>query len=186
MGELIINDIVIAFREYIPFAIITGIIIIIAICILQIQISKKITILSNRKKLILIYVLYVYCFIVVSITFLSREPGSRDGVDLKLFSTCSQNIYNNRYPIENIILFVPFGFLLPLIWNRFYNAVTCIVAGFIFSIAIEVSQYLTKRGFFQTDDIITNIVGTILGFGVAFTFRLIINNVKSKSQCNVS
>ena len=169
MRELIINDIVIALKQYIPYGIVTGIFVIPAICIIKSLLTKETiskTILSNRRKLILLYVLYIYCFIVVSITYLSREPGSREGVDLKLLSTFSQNIYNNRYPIENLILFIPFGFLLPLLWNRFYTAVGCIGAGLIFSLAIEVSQYLTKRGYFQTDDIMMNLVGTLIGFYV--------------------
>jgi glycopeptide antibiotics resistance protein len=167
MREIIMNDILTAFRQYAPYAIVTGIFIMFAICLWKSLISKETisrTVLRNGKKLILIYVFYIYCFIVVSITYFSREFGSRDGVDLELFRTCSRNLLENRYPIENIILFIPFGFLLPVLGDRFYLARWCLGVGLLFSMAIEVSQYLTKRGYFQTDDMITNLLGTLIGY----------------------
>jgi len=36
---------------------------------------------------------------------------------------------------------------------------------------IEVSQYITKRGFLQVDDIMTNALGTMIGFGISVGIR---------------
>lgn len=176
MSEIIISDIIIAFKQYTPYAIITGIFVMFAISVLLSLFKKDAiskTVHCNRRKFILLYILYVYCFIVISITYLSREPGSREGVDLKIFNTFSQHFEDNKFPVENIILFIPFGFMLPLLWNRFYAALWCMGAGFMFSLAIELSQYLTKRGYFQVDDIITNLIGTMIGFAVILGIRII-------------
>ncbi len=68
---------------------------------------------------------------------ISREPGSRETVNLTLFGTISSNIYELIFTIENILLF---------------------------SIVIGIVQYITKREYLQTDDIIMNVLGTLLGY----------------------
>jgi glycopeptide antibiotics resistance protein len=63
-------------------------------------------------------------------------------------------------------------------WKRFILASKCIGAGFLFSMAIEVSQLLTKRGYFQTDDILTNVLGSIIGYITAYGLISIIKYLK--------
>ena len=169
MAGIIINDIITAFKQYVPYAITTGVIAIAAFCIiykLKSGDSFQKIILDHKKKLLLYFITYIYCFSAVFITFLSREPGSREGLDLRLFSTFSKRFSDNIYPVENIILFIPLGLLLPTLWQRFRNIFYCLAAGFLFSLLIELSQYITKRGFCQIDDILTNTLGTLLGFGL--------------------
>lgn len=178
--KVVIDDIINEFIQYVPYAITTGVIVLAALYILLRVISRKVPYKDRNftgRKLFVIYIAYIYCFIVISITYLSREPGSRDSLDLKLFSTFSSRLEYNIYPIENIILFIPFGFLLPLLWNKFYHPLCCMAAGFIFSLTIEISQHLTKRGFLQIDDMMTNTIGTLMGCLIAMLCRYISRNV---------
>jgi glycopeptide antibiotics resistance protein len=69
----------------------------------------------------------------------------------------------------NIILFVPFGFLFPIIFRELLNRlkvpeVSTVFIGCIFSLAIETMQYITGRGLADIDDLINNTFGTILGY----------------------
>lgn len=168
MGKLIIDDIWSAAEEYMPLAVVTGIIILSLSCILyivyNIVIHKEEVMGIRPGKVILLYTLYVYIFMIISITLLSREPGSRIRVNLRLFSTITNDIYGNSYVVENIMLFLPLGFILPLLNNKFSTCRACLIIGFLCSFFIEGIQYLTQRGYFQTDDIIMNVVGTGLGF----------------------
>lgn len=66
----------------------------------------------------------------------------------------------------NIILFLPFGFLLPVIWNRFRTLLPTALAGFLFSLVIELSQLFTYRAT-DINDLIGNTLGTVLGFLLA-------------------
>ena len=62
--------------------------------------------------------------------------------------------------VENIMLFVPLGFLLLQL------GVGCketVIFGVIFSTLIEVTQLFFHLGLFEIDDIINNTVGTLLG-----------------------
>ena len=109
-------------------------------------------------------VLFTYIIAIMFITFLSREPGTRQGFDLDIGSTWAINDRNKAFVIENVLLFIPFGFLaawrLPAMRNLFVSAIW----GLLFSWGIECMQLLTGRGFFQIDDILTNGLGTVLGW----------------------
>lgn len=64
----------------------------------------------------------------------------------------------------NIILFIPFGFFLPTVWGQdYFTRGRTVALGLGFSIFIEVSQLFTFR-LTDIDDIITNTLGTLLGF----------------------
>lgn len=68
--------------------------------------------------------------------------------------------------ILNVALFVPLGFFLPILWQRFRKLGSCIAFGFGFSLAVELLQMLTFRAT-DVNDLITNTVGTLLGFLLA-------------------
>lgn len=63
----------------------------------------------------------------------------------------------------NILLFVPFGFFLPILWDKFRNIKNIALVGFIATSLIEISQIFTFRTS-DINDIITNTVGTIIGY----------------------
>ena len=81
----------------------------------------------------------------------------------------------------NILLFVPFGFFLPILWETFRKIKNAALAGLITTLFIEISQIFTFR---TTDinDIITNTIGTIAGYFIArlitdnFTKRILLNS----------
>ncbi|MBQ9928441.1 MAG: VanZ family protein [Lachnospiraceae bacterium] len=66
--------------------------------------------------------------------------------------------------VGNVIVFVPFGFLLPyvLTWGR--NFFVMLLNAFVFVLGIEVFQLFSAFGAFDVDDILLNCVGTVLGY----------------------
>ena len=68
--------------------------------------------------------------------------------------------------ILNVVLFVPLGLFLPVLWHRFRKLGSCAVFGFGFSLFIELLQMLTFRAT-DVNDLITNTAGTALGFLLA-------------------
>ena len=66
----------------------------------------------------------------------------------------------------NIVLFVPLGLFLPMLWQRFRRPMNCIVLGLCFSLIIELLQMLTFRAT-DVNDLITNTAGTMVGFLLA-------------------
>lgn len=55
-------------------------------------------------------------------------------INLTLFDTAGSTTY-----LLNIVLFMPFGFLLPTIWPQFRKMKNTVCAGFFFSLAIELN-----------------------------------------------
>ena len=59
----------------------------------------------------------------------------------------------------NVIGFLPFGFILPVIFRRMNSGFLICVSGFILSLTVEVIQLVTKVGCFDVDDMILNTLG---------------------------
>ena len=68
-----------------------------------------------------------------------------------------------RNSLLNVLLFVPLGFLLPVLWKRFRSFLWTGLLGFSFSLSIELLQLLTLRAT-DINDLMTNTTGTILGW----------------------
>ena len=109
-------------------------------------------------------ILCVYFVIMLFITFLSRENGSRNGIDLELFSTWGINKRNNAFVIENILLFVPYGFICAWALQGAKRLIPNAMLGLATSLGIETMQLVTQRGYFQIDDVLTNTMGMIIGY----------------------
>lgn len=166
MAKYVVRDLTAALR-FLPYGLIVGIFAVIIFCVMNDRRVKK-----QKKPLPLVagvsYIMYLA--IVIVITFLSRESGSTNGVDLELFSTWGINDRNNAYVIENILLFIPYGFLSAWVFPSMRNLFTCTLLGLVTSMGIEYMQMLTERGFFQIDDIITNTIGTVVGYLLFWCF----------------
>lgn len=67
--------------------------------------------------------------------------------------------------ILNVILFVPFGFMLPWLWKKYSRISSVVLTGFLFSLSIEIVQTF-GRGTTDINDLITNTIGTCLGYGI--------------------
>ena len=66
----------------------------------------------------------------------------------------------------NIVMFVPLGFLLPCITDRFAKLKFTLSGAVLLAFVLEALQLLTLRGSFDIDDIILRSVGAMLGFAV--------------------
>lgn len=108
---------------------------------------------------------WVYAATMLVITFWSRESGSVR-MDLQIGSSLGINVRNDAYIVENVLLFVPFGFLLGLAWLRQKAFGVHLMFGFLTSLGIESLQLISGRGIFQIDDIITNTAGSALGYAL--------------------
>jgi glycopeptide antibiotics resistance protein len=66
----------------------------------------------------------------------------------------------------NILIFTPFGFLLPTM-NRKLRRFFCVtLLGLELSLIVECVQLFTKTGSFDVDDLLLNTIGAILGYGI--------------------
>lgn len=120
--------------------------------------------IAKQKRLLAAMLLAVYFEVLLQMTFFCREPGCGRGIDWKLFETWGYTSITHALFIENIMLFMPFGFLMPMVFEKMQKVWICVVAGFFCSCTIEISQLVSQRGFCQIDDVLTNTFGALLGF----------------------
>ena len=125
----------------------------------------------NKKRIIqtLSTVLFViYTIFVVWMTLLKREPRVRARV-IKPELFWAFRGWINGAPdgkqesiqyIQNVLFFIPFGFLLP--WKKWK---TVFMSTLITSAVIEVTQYIFNLGWCELDDVISNTAGALIGFG---------------------
>lgn len=66
----------------------------------------------------------------------------------------------------NIIMFVPLGFFLPALWEKFRKFPRCMGAVAIIMTCVELTQLLTLRGFCEIDDVLLNLIGGAIGYGI--------------------
>ncbi len=79
--------------------------------------------------------------------------------------------------IMNVVVFVPVGILLGVGFSKwpFWKVVG---AGCLLSVSIEAMQLMFKRGFAETDDVIHNTLGCMIGYGLYRLLALINKYVK--------
>ena len=109
-----------------------------------------------------------YVMIVLYAT-LMRMSGMRIQYNLHLFKAWREawnnySIKNIANVLLNVAMFVPFGFLLPLLWKPCKKWYVAIPSGFVFSLLIELIQLLTRRGVCDVDDLFCNTLGAVIGY----------------------
>ena len=83
-----------------------------------------------------------------------------------------------RQIILNILVFVPLGILLPEILHGKKNRVLLtLLYGFGLTLLTELVQYWTRRGYCETDDLIHNNLGCLLGLGVYWLGSLLLRRL---------
>lgn len=115
-------------------------------------------------------VLYVFSlFLILKMTILGRTVGNRE-IELLPFytiNTISDNSEAVRMIVMNIILFFPLGLTMPIALGRVKNTrrkwLLCIIVGLGISLSVEIIQYYFCIGIAETDDVICNTFGTLLG-----------------------
>ena len=77
------------------------------------------------------------------------------------------NLSNTSYIdlLGNIFLFLPFPLLLKRTFSKLQKEFILLIP-ILFSVFIELTQYLTGLGFADVDDVIMNLLGTIIGFAL--------------------
>lgn len=88
-----------------------------------------------------------------------------------------------RQIILNVIMMMPFGFLLPVVKKQ--SLLSCLFWTFLFSLGIELIQPLIN-GFRSADitDLITNTIGGLLGYLLFLVFKPIINKMMNLPKGN--
>ncbi len=88
---------------------------------------------------------------------------------IKMYIDYSYMLNSFENLVGNVVVFVPFGFLLPYIHKKSAKFPVLFVNAFLFVLGIEVFQLFSAFGAFDVDDILLNCLGAVMGWVI---FRL--------------
>lgn len=108
------------------------------------------------------------------LTLIEYMKRSSNFVPFKTISTYIKAIYresmNIDIPIKNLvgnfIMFLPMGIYMPYYIKKINKVSVFLTVMIILLFVIEVIQLVTKRGSFDIDDFILNMLGSLIGFGI--------------------
>ena len=84
----------------------------------------------------------------------------------------------------NVMMFVPMGYLLPYVFDFFRKKIRLRVTftSFLLSLLIENLQLITKLGFYDTDDLISNTLGGFIGANLYIMFAYVLTHPNFRKQ----
>lgn len=112
-----------------------------------------------------------WVFLVLCAIVLFRETGAERGYNLMPFWSYwdygEQSYFLEMFGenILNVLLFVPIGFLAGCGLERMTFKKVLFLGGGL-SVFIELLQFIFKKGFCETDDVIHNVLGCMIGYGL--------------------
>lgn len=132
-------------------------------------------VLIRRWRKAVVPVMVLYAAVCVYVLFGIRHPARVTRVNLEPFRVLQravsfadgihiQNWGQLRIIVLNILLFVPFGYLLPVLWNKADRWWKTVLLGFALSLTVELLQLITRLGMFDVDDLINNTIGAGVGY----------------------
>lgn len=128
---------------------------------------------------------YVFCLVLVAILSATGIPSITNlrvhiSINLIPFIDILSNFI--QY-IQNIILFIPLGFFLPMLWHKFESKSLTFITGLLLSFAIETIQLFSLRAT-DIDDLIMNTLGTIVGYFLFIKIKRLFPKIEIFSNGN--
>lgn len=149
----------------------------------------------NSNKYLYCIVLVAYESLVLWLTIYRRVPSGQSSVEWQPFWTYRAILNEGKEYlvsdiVNNVMLFMPIGALLGLVvtqipqisrkWWRGWLVV--LTAGIVFSVGIEALQLYLKRGLSETDDVIHNTLGCLVGYSGIRLAKNIYNDEQTRNN----
>lgn len=161
------------------------------ICVILPCLIYQIVVIKRKnlkvEKNVVIHLVWVYIFLLYIYLALSKA-GIGSIWDIGRYSDLFRVDEINLIPFDsvgiltyilNVIMFMPLGFLLPLIWKNFRNIINVLLTGLGFSLAIEFCQLFNLRAT-DIDDLMMNTLGAVLGYFIWVGVNNLFNLIKKK------
>ena len=84
----------------------------------------------------------------------------------------------------NVMLFVPMGYLLPYLFGWFREKVRYrpVLACLVISLLIENVQLISRRGFYDVDDLVSNVIGGLIGQWLFMTAAYVVTHPQWRKE----
>lgn len=140
-----------------------------------------------RYQAIALTIIYILTLLVI--TLIGRKKRD-DGLIFLIPFSDFYFIIKNGYPwnydnrivlnLVNAALFIPIGFLAREVMHG--KKLVPIIFGIVLSVVVEVIQLITALGVFDVNDIIWNILGTLIGCGIYAIYKALWRRFVDKNE----
>lgn len=153
---------------------------------------------QKKKKFVKVgwLLFYLYIILLSYFLFFSEHYGRENIADsyrynLVFFKEIKRFImYREQLGLEsvvvniagNILAFAPFGFMLPVLNQKYRSFFYVAFMSLFFSISVELVQLFLKVGIFDVDDIMMNTSGGILGFFAYLVCSIFIKSLRPSKK----
>ncbi len=139
-----------------------------AILLLPIFLILGKTVFRNWGRTVCYFVLAVYLCEMYALVGLPNAYYIRFDTNINLvpFQHLFSYLWNN---LLNVLLFMPLGFLLPVLFRRYQKFYRTALFGLVLSLLIELLQIFTFRAT-DVNDLMTNTLGCMLGWCIGRLF----------------
>lgn len=127
-----------------------------------------------------LYLLILCWIILLKMGFTLSAPDSIRKINLVPLaeSYYADGRLNAREIVENALLFVPFGVFCAMLYGK-SRAICRIGAGFLLSLAFEITQYVLSIGVSDVTDLLSNTAGAAAGtLFMALSYRITKNKAR--------
>ena len=125
----------------------------------------------TREEILLYAIFSIYITIILGGTLFSREVGDTYRIKWIPFWSYYEAVVKKDWSLTvqifyNVLVFVPFGILVPKIWIKMRKIICIVLGAMAFSFLIELTQFVFKLGLFEFDDMFHNGLGAVIGCGI--------------------
>ena len=150
---------------------------------------KSTPVLRNKKKVFFSIAFVAYTILMLWLLFGQRTVQWTNGYDFALlaeninlipFRTIAEFLHDLHGGershaminlLGNVIMFVPLGFFIPAVFKKAEAFRNTMLWSVLAIVCIEIIQLFTLLGSLDIDDVILNLVGAALGYGI---YRLLL------------
>ncbi|MCB7523197.1 VanZ family protein [[Clostridium] hylemonae] len=162
---------------------ISGYVFIFPVLILYFSLLKKWGRKQNLIHIVTVFLFCYYLFGILTVTGIGYTSTMSFRPRISLIPFLSM-ISGPIDTILNVVLFVPFGFFLPLLYKKYRNIRNVILTGFLFSLSVEIVQ-MFDWGATDINDLITNTAGVCLGYLAYYLLSKVLpDNLRKQFQSN--
>ncbi|MDE7309526.1 MAG: VanZ family protein [Lachnospiraceae bacterium] len=119
---------------------------------------------------------------VIGLTLLNRTITEEARYDLNMIDVYriafSGNSVFMTQLIGNVIMFIPFGILVPICFQKIRGILKITLISFLASLFIETTQLYTHTGLFELVDLLNNTLGGIIGYLIYKIFYFVYKIIK--------
>ncbi|AKP76093.1 putative integral membrane protein [Priestia megaterium Q3] len=126
---------------------------------------------NSINVLFLVSILFIIRLTMFPESLLGIGEG-KGGINLVPFFTIADLLFHHSFGdfilnnIGNIMLFLPFGFFLPMRCEKINKLPKSLLVGMAFSVFIEIVQLFMPNRWTDVDDVLLNTLGTGIGYSL--------------------